>query len=127
VQRSRAPGKARHREIEAAPEEMNRADFAEKARAELLEDPVRLTSARQKRCTWYYIGTSVDPEPGVELGECSHELVVEVGDRLGSEGQPLLAAVARPDEQRLIDEVEIDLEGAPVYGIGEVVRPRGVT
>src|SRR6516225_11934176 len=37
-----ASGEAGHREVEAAPEEMHRAAFAEKAGAELREDPINL-------------------------------------------------------------------------------------
>jgi len=40
--RRAAPGKARHRQIKAAPKEMHRATFAEKAPAEHLKDPVDL-------------------------------------------------------------------------------------
>jgi len=46
----RAPArKARHREIETAPEEMHRARFAEKTSAELLEHAVALTRIWKKR------------------------------------------------------------------------------
>jgi len=38
----RSPGEARHGKIETAPEEVNRADLAEKARAKKLEDAINL-------------------------------------------------------------------------------------
>ena len=40
--RSGTAREARHREVEAAPEEMDRADFADKARGKLLQDAVGL-------------------------------------------------------------------------------------
>src|SRR5262249_6903557 len=42
MERRRTPGKARHGEVEATPEEMNRAYFAKEAGAELLEDAIGL-------------------------------------------------------------------------------------
>jgi len=45
--RRRPAGKARDRVIETAPPEMHRADFADEARTEFLEDSSIFTSARQ--------------------------------------------------------------------------------
>src|SRR5947209_2169330 len=42
MQRRGAAGEARHREIEAAPEEMHGTAFADKPRAETLQDALRL-------------------------------------------------------------------------------------
>src|SRR6185295_3012220 len=44
-----AAGEARHREIERAPEEMHRAHFAEIARAEHVEDAIRLHELAPER------------------------------------------------------------------------------
>jgi hypothetical protein len=67
----------------------------------------------------------VDPNPDVGLGQRRQEAVVEVSDRLGCQRQAPRRAVAGLDQERVIDEVEIDLERAPFMrdrGSGQATR-----
>jgi len=125
---------------------MDRAHLALKSRAELLEHPVGLKGdppealgmvrivsgvlavlAERDRVR-HLVGAAMDPHPDAEFGQPRHEPVVERGDRPGLERQPSLLATAGLDQQRVIDEVEIDLKRAPVVrDRGGWVRPRGVT
>jgi hypothetical protein len=66
----------------------------------------------------HLIGASVDPNPDIELSERCHELIVEVGDRLGCERQSLHAAGIRPDRQHVIDKSKSIWNARPSKGSG---------
>ena len=52
-----------------------------------------------------------DPHLQAERAQPGHDLGVEIGDRTGPQWQRLAPAVAGVDAQRVVDEIEIDLEG----------------
>jgi hypothetical protein len=128
MRRRLASGKARDRMVEAAPEEVDRADLAEKARAEPLEHPVdleedapeakggiRIVGGMHPVLTEWdrvrqLVRAAVDSHADVKLGERRHQRVVEVGNRLRREREAALLAGTGLDQQRMVDEVEIDLE-----------------
>ena len=100
----RAPaGKACHREIEAAPEEMDRARLAEESGTELLEDAVSVHKNLQKAPyrvrvirgvlmvlrkadrLRQFIGHLVDGDVNAELRELGHDRRIEARDRVSGE------------------------------------------
>src|SRR5207237_805818 len=109
----RAPaGKARHREIETAPEEMYRARLAEEGGAELLEDPVDVEKNLQKAShrvrvirgvlvvlreadrLRQFIGHLVDCDVNAELRELGYDRRIEARDRVAGERKLPPGAVA---------------------------------
>src|ERR1700723_1518085 len=122
--------KAGHGEIEAAPEEMHRARFAEESGAELLEHAVDVDQDLQeaphrvrvvggvlavqrkpdrlRQFTWHLI----DDDINVEFCERSHHRRIEARDRLSGQRKAPPAAAAGRNPQIVIDEVEVDLERA---------------
>jgi hypothetical protein len=125
--RRRGPaGEARQSEVEAAPEEMHRAHFADEAGTERLQhmrglkqrapEPIgrvrvvgrmhgvllkgdRIGKLARHRPDRYVQSQRVEP---------THQLAVEIGDRHGLEREVGARAVARPDHQAMVDEIEID-------------------
>src|SRR3979411_631119 len=125
----RAPArKARHREIEAAPEEMHRARLAEEGGAELLEHPIgidqylketphsvrvvggMLVVLRKPDRLGQFVGHLVDGDMNAKLRERCHDRCVETRDRLSGESKLPRCAVAGRNPQKMIDEVELDLK-----------------
>ena len=122
-------GKARAREIESAPEELWRARLSEKVRAEPVEDELRLDQSGVEPFHLLAVvradGTVLqERDRGRDLdrhrhdarvrqaepGEAVQHLPVEVRDRHGGERDGRPSAAARNDHERVIDEVEVDLE-----------------
>lgn len=54
----------------------------------------------------------------VELGQCFQHRGMEIRNRLGGERYAPLAAIAGMDDQRMIEEVEVDRERPPIIGYG---------
>src|SRR5205823_9014096 len=122
--------KAGDREIEAAPEEMDRARLAEKPRAESREHLVDLHQRLPEAGYLPGIIGGMDavflerdrvgdldrrrPEVRIQVqrAQPADEFGVEIGHRAGAEGNAVAPAVADIDAQAMIDEVETDLEGA---------------
>ena len=61
MERRAAPGEPGHREIEAAPEEMDRARLAEKPGTEQLEDAIRLHERAPEAMGGRRVVSRVDP------------------------------------------------------------------
>src|SRR5258706_2903446 len=121
--RCAASGKTRHRQIEAAPEEVDRARLAEKAGAELLEHavgvhkdlqeaPHRIRIVRGVRDVLreanrlrQFVRHLVDGDVNAEGCKIGHDRRVETRDRLSGEGKVPLRAVTGGNAQSMIDEV----------------------
>src|ERR1051325_1098575 len=126
--RRAAAGKARHREIEAAPEEMHRADLAGEAGAEGREDLIDFGKRAPEAGALLRVVGGVnavliqpdligdfdrywpDMDVDTERVQSTHEFGVELRDRVRREGDAIAAAVAKIDAQHVIDKIEIDLE-----------------
>src|SRR5512143_1946341 len=112
--RRAAAGKARHREIEAAPEEVHRARLAEETGAELLEHPVGVDEdlekaphgirvvgsmsivLREPDRLRQFVGHLVDGNEDAEFREISHDSCVETRDRLSTQRKlPCCAVTGR--------------------------------
>src|SRR5665213_275944 len=109
---------------------MHRARFAEEAGAELLEYaigvdedlkktphcagivgrvPIILREPdRVRQFVWYLVDDDLDSD----VGEIGHHGRVEARDRLPGQSKLAREAVAGRDPQRMVDEVEVDLEVA---------------
>ena len=128
-----AAGKARHREIEAAPEEMHGAAFALEASAENIQHPVGLHElAPEPLCRLAIVGGVLaialerngvfdfrrhgpDPDVNIERMEALHDLGVEISDRARRQGEPFAPSVAHSQRQPVREKVEVDLHvPAPV-------------
>ena len=134
VQRRPPAGKARHRQVEAAPEEVNGADFAEEARPESRKHAMRGKQDAPEAIGEIAIvggveavpaegdaagdlaGQRVDRRVEPEFGERRHHLTVELGHRFRREHDLAGMVVARLHPKEVIDEIEIDLEGAVAGG-----------
>src|SRR5450759_4740606 len=128
--RRAAARKARHRKIEAAPEEMYRAGLAEEGGAELLEHPIGIDKNLQKSPhragvvrgmlavlrkpdrLRQFVGHVVDGDVNAELREISHDRCVKARNRLSRQGKLPLCAVTGRNQQVMIDQVEVDLKAA---------------
>ena len=115
---------------------MHRAGFAEEAAAKDLEDPVGLQQdapealgilgikgAMRGVCIEAdrrgdFIGPAVDAHGQFEPLQLGHQTRVERGHRLRHQRHARAAAVAAAHQQRLIDEIEFDLEAAAAMGHG---------
>ncbi len=74
----------------------------------------------------HLVGPGDDPGRRAEVRKGVHGLPVEVGDRPGRQGHAPLAALARPRDQLMGDEVEFQLEGrASVRDQRSHQAPRG--
>lgn len=129
-----AAGEARHRKIKAAPEEMHRARLAEKAGPELLEyaiavhqDLVKpahrirvircvLRILRKRDRVGDFVRYLVNGDVDSEVFQIGHDRRVEARDRLTGQRESPLGAVAGRDAERVIDEIEVDLERAVAVG-----------
>ncbi len=128
-------GKARHREIEAAPEEMHRAGFADEAGAKvghharrLNEGPVEAPDidaivlrmgaiAVECNAVFDFARRRPDLRVNAEPMQPEHEFVIEVSDchRLESDGFD--PAIAGRDTKLMVDKIEGDIERRPVINI----------
>src|SRR5258707_15602111 len=124
--RCAASRKTRHRQIEAAPEEVDRARFAEEAGAELLEHavgvhkdlqeaPHRIRIVRGVRDVLreanrlrQFVRHLVDGDVNAEVRKIGYHRSIEARHRLSGEGKLPLRAVAGGNAQSLVDEVEVD-------------------
>src|SRR5512138_3731230 len=101
----RTAGKARNREVEAAPEEMHRARLAEKTGAELFEHTIAVDedllealhgfgiigrmrrvlreSCRVRQFVWHFVDDDVDSD----VVQCRHDCCVEARNRLSGQGE----------------------------------------
>jgi hypothetical protein len=135
------PGEARHRQIEAAPEEMHRARLAEKAAAEQLEHPVglhqrapeavrglgvvrlmRFVQGEADRVR-HLVGPVVDPDRNADSVQEAHDPAVERRDALRLQRQRRRIPAAGAHQKAVRDEVELDLEDLVPAGMGEVPSP----
>ena len=141
VRGGRPSGEAGHREVEAAPEEMNGAVLADEPRPEALEDAVHLEqdppeSLRGRRVVGGVrpvlgegnrvldlVGPTVDRHREPQPLQGGHERAVEVRGRLGLEGHHPGLVVTGGDEELVLQEVEVDLEGAIPVGDGRGGQP----
>src|SRR3984957_9789487 len=132
--RRAAPGKARHRKVKAAPEEMHRACLAEEAGTKLLEHPIgigkHLEKAPYRRRIVggmpvvlrkpdrlrQFVGHLIDRDVDAELGEIGHDGRVETRDRLPGQRKLPPGAVAGRNPQNMIDQVEVDLKCPDAVG-----------
>src|SRR5216684_5070207 len=129
-----AARKAGHRQIEAATEEMDWADLAEKTRPERGQDAARLDEDMPEAIGeigvvggMLIVGLEGDrvldfdehgPDPHFETerAHAPHQFGMEVGDRSRLQRKGLAPAVINTDLQTVLDKVEIDLEGACAMG-----------
>ena len=127
--RRAASGEAGNGEIETAPEKMHRAALPDEPRSELLEHSVRLNqdspesvgvlgvvrlvlrvfSKRNRVGNLVRLGVDFDFDP--ERSQHCHKLGIELGNRARRKNKRPDTAFAGPDDQRVVDEVEVDLEG----------------
>src|SRR5882724_7810026 len=132
--RRAAAGKARHREVETAPEEMHRARLAQKSSAELLEHPVGARENPEKaphgvaiiggvsivvrESDWIrqFIRHLVDDRVDAKFGKRRHDQGVEARDGLTRKRKLPPRAVAGQYPQGMVDEIELDLEMARAVG-----------
>src|SRR5436309_1513584 len=107
---------------------MHRAAFAYEARAKLLEHTLDLNEYapeaigvfgvirsmlvifRKGNRVLYFVGLRVYLNFNPDRAKCCHQLFVKVRDRARHEFDDLSFAVARIDEQVVVNEVEINLE-----------------
>jgi hypothetical protein len=126
----RSAGKTRHREIRRAPEEMHRAAFADEAPAKHAEDAVRLDEKAPKAvCVLAVVSTmhlvliernrigdlvrlAIERDVQPELREGIGKSLVEERYRLRLQREAADRTFARLDAQRMLDEIEFDLERA---------------
>src|SRR3954452_17134651 len=126
--RRRPPRDPRHREVEAAPEEMHRARLAEKTGAEELEDAIGLDERapeamrrggivggvdavlREADRVRDLVRHLLDRDRDAEAAKDFHERSMEVGDGLRLERQRPLLAAAGSRGEAVADEVELELE-----------------
>ena len=122
------PRVARHREIEAAPEELDRARFADEAGLEGLEHAIGLNQRAPQQLRMLRVvrvvpfvqverdgvgdlhGTGRDRDVDAAASEPRQEVAVEARDRARLEAHREGSRVAVGDVQTVVDEVEVDLE-----------------
>src|SRR5690242_2343591 len=110
MKRSASSGEARHCEIEAAPEEMNRTDFPQEAAPELLEQLIDLNEhppetmrglgiigvvlpiLRERDGARYFVRQLMDPDCNTELPQERHHSLIELRNGLRLEGKRALFA-----------------------------------
>lgn len=123
-----APGESGHGEVHGAPEEVNGTHPSSEARAERRECPIRVHELAPEgvrrirvltgvRCVlskrdreFHLIRCPVDARVESELTELLEEPRREVSDRHGHEREHTLTAVAVPDHQLVLYEIELDVE-----------------
>ena len=134
MQRRAAAGKSRDREIETAPEEMHGARLSKKRRAEIREDlvrtqqdapeavceigivgTVRLILVERNR-VWDFVRHRIDTQIQPEFTQRHEHRRIEGCNRHGLERNRVGRAVAHTQPQKMVDEIELDLEIAPGEG-----------
>src|SRR4029078_3134239 len=126
--------KARHGQIETAPEEMHRARLAEKAGAKMTHDLVRgRENAKEATCvfgivglvnvvlverdgTRNFTGHRIDLEEKAELTQRHSHLGVERRNRYRPHYNPADIAVAHAEPHHVLDEVELYFQAAAFAG-----------
>src|SRR5262245_2125748 len=126
----RATREPRHREIKAAPEEVNGTHLPDEARAKKSEQAIDLHQRLpesldhcgivlgvdavllERNRVLNFAGHGPDVRLNANLPQAGHNLRVEVRQRHGPQGPVLGRTVAGLDAQLMVDEVEEDLEGA---------------
>ena len=127
-------GKARHREIGAAPEVMHRAAFAREARPELIENALRLQQRApvsigvlgivravrfipvERNRVGQLVGHRANGHRHLERLQGFHEPPVERRHRLRLERQARLTSVAHLNPQAVLHEIELHLERLRAVG-----------
>src|SRR5205823_986375 len=127
---SAAPGKARDCQVRGTPEKVNGAALSDEASPELLENPVGLHENPPESVRVFPIVRSVsfvlverngighlvwslaDVYPQIKRGHFLHQAAVEDRHRLRLKRQTGQPAIARQDNDPMIDEIEVDLEGS---------------
>ncbi len=134
MQRRPAAGEAGQGEIGRAPEEMDRAALPKKAGAEPAEhaldlhqgapevaghsgvvDPGRMV-LREGDWIGHLIGLGEDARPRSDALQRLHRGGIEAGDRLAREGHSPLLSSRRANNQLMVDQVELELEGRGAIG-----------
>src|SRR5690348_9409234 len=129
-----ASGESRDGEIETAPEKMHRARFADEARAKFIEHGIDAQESAPKTLRMRRIvrivnavlvkangirnfdGHWPDLHANAKRGERVHEFMVEIRDGAWGEGQSAKRAVAYFDFENVLQEVELNFEGAFAAG-----------
>ncbi len=125
-----AAGKASHREVEAAPEKVHRAAFADEARPELVEDTidgdedlpefadglgiVRGVDAVfvKGNGIWYFHGHSPDFDPDSRGLQQRKEFAIEVRDGARQEREGPHQTIVCLEPERVVKEIELNLKDA---------------
>src|SRR5579871_528073 len=132
--RCRPSGKACHGQIEASPEEVHRAHLTEKAGAEICKYVVRREEYAPEAVGIVAVVGGVHIVPiewdairdlgrhrrygyfDVKFGEGGEQLGEKLRYRPGREHELTKLPIARSYPQHMVDEVEVDLEGATPIG-----------
>ena len=130
MRRRRSPGESRHREIEAAPEEVHGARLAEERSLEVLEravgreqhtmkapDVIRIIGRmhvvfRERNRIGNFVRTAVDSDVQTQIAESLEQTGVKRRDRFSSQRQCARRPVIRADDERMLHEIEVDLKRA---------------
>src|SRR5260221_1109717 len=128
MRRGRPSRETGHREIEAAPKEMDGARLAEKAGTEELEDPIDLderapeavgragiiacVASVLRKPDWvrHLIRHFMNADRNAEVAQKIHCSVIELGDWLRSERKSLFLALAGPPDQLVVEEIKLELK-----------------
>src|SRR5262249_18230070 len=129
-----AAGKARHRQIETAPEEMHGACLADEAGTKFIHHAIGLQQGQpeflcvdriilrmgavpfERNRVLYFTRHSPDLDVDPETLEALHEFIIEVSDRLRFERNVFDTPIAGFNHQLVMDEVKGNVERSP--GIG---------
>src|SRR5215469_3206622 len=132
----RTTGKSCHRQIETAPEKMDRAAFAAEPRAKFFEHPIGLKQNAPEPVRVFrivgamflvtierdrirnFIRRDVDLDGDTDVAERTHHRSVKIGNTLRLEVNHALPAVAFQNEEIVLDEIEINLESIPAMRDG---------
>ena len=141
MRRGLPPRKAGRGEVEAPPEEVDRARLPQEIVSELLGHAIGLRESVPEPSRPRRVVRGVrsvlderdrlrnldrnrpDLDLDLEIGQRVHGLPVEVGDRHRAERQIAARSVARHDSVAMVEEVEIHLERAVVVGDGAGREP----
>jgi hypothetical protein len=128
MQRGAPPGEPGHREVEAAPEEMDRADLAQEGAAEELQDTIGLDEREPESMRGvgviarvngvigkgdgirYFVRRLVDRDFDAHPFQKNGYTVIEVGDALRFERKRLELPIAVPRNKPMVVEIEFDVE-----------------
>src|SRR6516165_12389535 len=126
-----AAGKARHRQIETAPEEMHRTRLPDEAGTKFIHHAIGLQQGQpeflsvdrivlrmgavpvERYGILYFTRHRPDVNVDSETLEALHEFIIEVGDRLRFERNVFDTAITGLDYQLVMNEVKNDIERSP--------------